>query len=275
MPVFNAAEFLTQSIESILFQTYSNFEFIIVDDHSTDHSWTIIQKYAKKDKRIKAFRNPINLGVSLTSNIALSKCRGKFIARMDADDISIPTRLQLQLAYFKTNPQTIALGGQCQLIDQNNKLIGQKNFPSNPVKLAKMLFWAIPIQQPSMMINTLLLPKKFLWYQPNRSSAEEVDLLFRLSRLGNLSNLNQTLLFYRILPTSLSHSHPKKTFWLTFQSRLNALQLGSKPSPTAIFLNLLQIIVVTFLPEAMISNLWYSIRNLKKTSSFALESINV
>lgn len=99
MPVFNAAAFLDQSISSIISQTFSDFEFIIVDDCSTDNSWKIIKSYAKKDKRIIAIKNKINLGVSLTSNIAISQSSGKFLARMDADDISFTDRLQKQLDF--------------------------------------------------------------------------------------------------------------------------------------------------------------------------------
>ena len=93
MPVYNAANFLSQAIDSILNQTYSHFEFIIIDDDSKDNSWKIIKQYAKKDNRIRAFKNQINLGVSLTSNIATSKTKGKFLVRMDADDISFSDRI--------------------------------------------------------------------------------------------------------------------------------------------------------------------------------------
>src|SRR4030043_1603743 len=85
MPVFNTAQFLPEAIESILSQSYQDFEFIIIDDASTDNSWKIIKSSARQDKRIHAFRNSINLGVSLSSNIAIAKAKGKFLARMDSD----------------------------------------------------------------------------------------------------------------------------------------------------------------------------------------------
>jgi len=94
MPVFNAAPYLSESIESILNQTLTNFEFIIIDDASTDSSWKIIKSYARRDSRIRIYRNRLNLGVSTTSNIAISFARCKYLARMDADDISTPDRLE-------------------------------------------------------------------------------------------------------------------------------------------------------------------------------------
>lgn len=267
MPVFNAAPFLDQSIRSILDQSLTNFEFIIVDDASTDNSWKIIKSYAKKDKRIIAIKNQINLGVSLTSNIAISKAKGKFLARMDADDISFTNRLEKQVKFLNKNNQIIAVGGQCIVIDEFNNIIGNKNFPIQPSKLKDMIFWAVPIQQPSMMINLTKLPKNFIWYTPNQSSAEEIDLMFRFMIYGQIANLKSNLLFYRHLNTSLSHKNPKATFKLTFKSRYHALNLGFKPSFKAIVLNLMQLIIIASIPNNLIYDIWYFIRGVKKSTN--------
>ena len=272
MPVFNAAQFLDQSISSILNQTFSNFEFIIVDDASTDNSWKIIKSFAKKDKRIIAIKNKINLGVSLTSNIAISQSSGKFLARMDADDISFTDRLQKQIDFFKKNKSTVAIGGQCVVIDEFNNVIGNKNFPTKFNKIKDMIFWAVPLQQPSMMINLSKLPKNFTWYQPNQSSAEEINLMFRFMQYGQISNLADNLLFYRHLNNSLSHKNPKATFKLTLKSRFNALKLGFRPSFTAIILNLMQLIVVGLIPNYLIYEIWYRIRGIKKPTGITVGS---
>jgi glycosyltransferase involved in cell wall biosynthesis len=212
MPVFNASAYVSQAIESILSQTYKNFEFIIIDDCSTDNTYNILKSYARKDSRIRLYKNKINLGVSTTSNIAISLARCKYLARIDADDISLPTRFEKQLKFLKENKTTIAVGGQCIVIDSDNKIIGYKKFPTNSDKLADMLFWAIPLQQPSMMINRSLLPKNFTWYIKNQTSAEEVNLMFHLLKFGQLANLPDYLIYYRILSTSLSHINPKIHF---------------------------------------------------------------
>jgi glycosyltransferase involved in cell wall biosynthesis len=272
MPVFNAAAFLDQSISSILNQTFSNFEFIIVDDASTDNSWKIIKSYAKKDSRIIAIKNKINLGVSLTSNIAISQSSGKFLARMDADDISFSDRLKKQLDFLQKNKSIVAAGGQCIVIDGQNNVIGHKNFPTEPNKLKDMIFWAIPMQQPSMMVNLTKLPKNFTWYQPNQSSAEEINLMFRFMQYGHIANVADNLLFYRHLDTSLSHKNPKATFKLTVKSRLNAIQLGFRPSFTAIVLNLMQLIVVGLIPNYLINEIWYRIRGIKKSTGVTVGS---
>jgi glycosyltransferase involved in cell wall biosynthesis len=270
MPVFNAAKFLDQSIQSILDQSFSDFEFIIIDDASKDNSWKIIQSYAKKDKRIIAIKNHINLGVSLTSNIAISKAKGKFLARMDADDISFPNRLEKQVDFLIKNSKTVAIGGQCVVIDESNNIIGNKTFPTQYSKLKEMIFWAIPIQQPSMMINLTKLPKKFVWYTPNQSSAEEVNLMFRFMLYGQIANLKDNLLFYRHLDNSLSHKNPKSTFILTIKSRFSALKLGFKPTPKAIFLNILQLVIVGLIPNYLINEIWSRVRGIKKPNGLTV-----
>lgn len=271
MPVFNAAKFLDNSIQSILNQTLTDFEFIIIDDASTDNSWKIIKSYAKNDKRIIAIKNHINLGVSLTSNIAISKAHGKFLARMDADDISIANRFEKQISYFKKHSQTVALGGQCFVINENNQNIGNKNFPTSFKKLSQMIFWAVPIQQPSMMVNLKLLPKNFIWYSPNKTSAEEIDLMFRFMLYGQINNLPDYLLYYRHLNTSLSHQNPKKTFSLTIKSRLTAIKMGFKPTFTAVLLNICQIVVISIFPNSLINQIWSLIRGINKNSDSKLQ----
>jgi len=279
MPVFNAATYLPEAIESILSQSFTQFEFIIIDDASTDKSWKVIQKYARLDKRIRAFRNKLNLGVSLSSNIAISMARGKFLARMDADDISSLDRLEKQVKFFSQNQQSILLGGQCAIINESNQIIGFKSFPLSPHKvLIDMLFWAVPVQQGFMMINLKKLPKNFSWYQANQSSAEEIDLFFKLGKYGEFANLPENLYFYRQLPNSLSHRNPKSTFFLTLQSRFIALKNGYRPSLLAIIINLAQIIAVLVLPNRFIYSLWYFVRGVnhfKSNLSLTLAKIGV
>lgn len=267
MPVFNASLYLSEAIESILSQTFTNFEFIIIDDASTDNSWQIIKKYSRLDKRIRAYKNKLNLGVSLTSNIAISLVRSQFLARMDADDISFPIRFQKQINFLRKNKNHVAVGGQCVCVNANNRIIGYKKFPTDSKRLSEMSFWAIPIQQPSLMVNLKKMPKKFTWYDRNKSSAEEVNLMFKFLEYGQIANLHDFLLYYRQLPTSLSHRNPKLTFYLTLKSRLLALQNGFQPSLKAIILNLIQLMGVIILPSSIINSLWNLLRGINQNEN--------
>lgn len=265
MPVYNPGQFLAPAMESILAQTYTNWELIAVDDASTDDSYKILKIYAKNDKRIKVFKNKINVGVSKTANIALQLAKGQFIARMDSDDVMYPNRLEEQVKYLQANSDVILVGGQCLLINEDGIKIGEKRFPTNYQDLKKMIFWNIPVQQPSTMVNRILLPKDFVWYDNKFTSAEEVELLFKFFKLGKVVNLKSYLLKYRIHGKNTSLINPKETFYLTFQSRLKAIyKYGYIPSLKGIAISLAQLLIVTFLPEKAIYPIYSFIRGQKK-----------
>ena len=100
MPVYNAGKFLVRAIESIRKQTVTDFELLIIDDGSTEDSWDIIKRYAKRDARIRKFRNHRNIGIVKSMNLLIPKTHGRFVARMDADDISLPNRFEKQLVFL-------------------------------------------------------------------------------------------------------------------------------------------------------------------------------
>ena len=129
MPVYNGARYVAEAIDSILAQTFSDFEFIIVDDGSTDRSLKIIRNYEKRDARIKVISRP-NTGIVGALNDALAAAESEFIARMDADDVALPDRFQAQLDYVRNNPDVVALGSRvigidpcgCELFRSEHKL---------------------------------------------------------------------------------------------------------------------------------------------------------
>ncbi|TXJ00169.1 MAG: glycosyltransferase family 2 protein [Neisseriales bacterium] len=127
MPVYNAEKYITEAVESILNQTYSDFEFIIIDDCSTDSSYQILQKYAEKDKRIRIFRNDTNRKQAYTKNFAIKLAKGKFIAFMDADDISLPARFTKQVTFMESHPDIGVCGTWIKVfIDDIHKVIPPK-----------------------------------------------------------------------------------------------------------------------------------------------------
>ncbi len=263
MPVYNAGSFLMEAIESIRAQTYKNWELVCVDDGSSDDSYEILRKYARKDKRIRVYKNRENMGVSATSNHALSKSKGDFIARMDADDISMPWRFEKQIKCLLLRPDVVAVGGQCELIDGEGNIIGEKRFPVSFEDVKRMIFWSIPVQQPSLMINRVKLPDDFVWYDGGFGSAEEVELLFRFFKLGKVVNLPETLLKYRLHGGNLSLINPRKTFYLTLKSRIRAIgKYGYVPSVYGVFLTLIQIGVVTIVPNKYIYPLYSVLRGM-------------
>lgn len=270
LPVYNAEKFLPQCIDSIIKQTHTNWELLALDDHSTDKSLDILRQYQKKDKRIKVFTNKKRLGVSQTSNKLIKKCKSKWIARMDADDIMLPHRLESQLKTLQQHPSVVVLGSQCSLINEQNKTIGQKNFPTCPQEIFNMLFWACPVQQPSIMVNAHKLPSNFIWYSKEKTG-EEINFLLRISRYGNIVNSKQTFLKYRLHSHNLSlKQNQKRVFYSLFKIRIKALLSGHyQPSFTSLLIGFTEFFIVTLLPSSLIMPLFQFLRGMKNTSIFS------
>lgn len=265
MPVYNAGAYVVEAIESILNQTYKNIEFIIVDDGSTDGSYDIAKSYAEKDKRITLLRNKKNCGVSVTVKKALSsvKSTSTYIARMDADDIAVPKRLEKQVEYLKSHPKTVAVGGQCVLIDSRGFTIGQKTFPTKFEDIYKYIFEFVPVQQPTLMIAAKRLPEDFQFYRDGMNTAEEVELIFKLFMHGKVENLSDTLLLYRVHGKNTSFKNIKETFFLTILSRMRGIfSHGYKPTVKGVFITLAQTVTVLLLPEKVTFFLYRIIKKL-------------
>lgn len=250
MPVFNAAPYIKDCVESILNQTHSNLEFIIVDDASTDATPLILSSVAKIDRRIKLFRNESQRGISITVKLAINKAKGDYIARMDADDISLPERLAKQVAYLEKNKKTVALGTQCLLIDKNNKVTGKKTFPTKHEDIYKYVFHFVPLQQPTLVIARHRLPKNFEFYQDGMNTAEEVELFFKLFQYGKIENLDEYLFKYRIHGENTSLKNIRRTFILTLISRLKAtIKYNYRPTFSGVVMTIAQAMIVLILPQ--------------------------
>jgi glycosyltransferase involved in cell wall biosynthesis len=261
-------------LESIKKQSYRNWELIVIDDHSTDGSWELLQKYAKKDRRIRTYRNRRNCGVSYTANKAIKLAKSQFIARMDSDDIAAPKRLAVQIEYLLKHSKVIAVGGQCDVINEQNQVIGHKRFPTQPSHVSRMLFSFASIQQPTMMVNTALLPKKFHWYEDGLATAEEHELLFRLLQHGQLANLPNKLLSYRMHAKNISSRHPKKDFWAIARARWNAVFIhGYRPNLRGLLTTLAQASLVITLPESLLYQLYTKLRGWSAPVPLPVEAL--
>lgn len=262
LPVYNSKRYLKDCLESIINQTYKNTEIIIVDDASTDGSYKILQDYARKNRKIKLFRNKKNQGVSITVKRAIDEASGEYIARMDADDISIPTRIEKQVEYLMSHPKTVAVGGQCYVIDSNNKIIGTKTFPAQFEEIYKYIFYFIPVQQPTLMIARNRLPKNFVYYVDGMNTAEEVELFFKLFTYGKVENLNDAVLLYRMHDKNTSLLNVKETFLLTLIARIKAVfKYSYRPTLKGAIYTAVQTGVVLLLPQKIIISLYRFTRN--------------
>jgi glycosyltransferase involved in cell wall biosynthesis len=263
MPVHNAGSFLLEAVESILNQTYKSLELIIVNDASNTDTSGILSSF--KDKRIRVFKNKRRLGVTKSANLAIGKAKGEYIARMDGDDIASLDRIEKQVNFLSKNKDVVAVGGQCELINSNGIKIGEKRFPFGNDEIRKMIFSSVPLQQPTLMVNTKLLPGNFIWYDEDYSSAEELELLFKLFEFGEVRNLKDYLLKYRIHKGNTSLRNPKRTFFLTLKTRFLAItKYGYRPTFVGIVTTVAQTVLISFLPEAWIYPIYSIVRGTNK-----------
>lgn len=226
MSVYNDAKYLRESVESILKQTFKNFEFVIVDDCSNSTVASILSKYS--DKRIKIIRNTLNLGLTRSLNIAIKVARGRYIARMDADDISYPTRLQEQVHFLENNPEFVLCGASADLIDENNNIYGTRMCPTTDDIIRSNLV------KSNQFIHPLVMFKKDAWervggYDESFTLSQDYDFFLKLSRIGKVANVHQTLLKYRVGTGNISYKKMRHSLYFALRSRFRALFIYGYP----------------------------------------------
>lgn len=208
MPVYNGERFLPEAIDSILNQTWVDFELLIVDDGSTDGSSEILSGYANRDKRVTLIRNETNLGLVRTLNRGLDLTDSPYIARMDQDDISLPDRLQKQAMYLQQHPEVGVLGTNITYIDSEGRDLKysrpKHNRYESPLFIRWSLLWRNPIYHPTVMIRRAVLERTGFKYNPEYEAAEDYEFWARLSHHTILARLEDVTVKYRISATSMS-----------------------------------------------------------------------
>ncbi|GAB3530125.1 hypothetical protein GCM10027443_10340 [Pontibacter brevis] len=213
MPVYNAAKFLAEAIDSILQQSFRDFEFLIIDDGSNDRSVEIVQSYT--DPRIRFIQNEKNLGISATLNKGIELAAGKYIARMDADDISYPDRLAKQLAYMEANPSCAMVSSLVRVISENGEFVRQDQFESKYFYYnLTFICW---IYHPTVMYRKSAVEEVGMYAVPY---AEDFELFWQLSRKYSFYNLPEVLLDYRVTNQSLHQVLKKEEYAQAQQEQL-------------------------------------------------------
>lgn len=196
MSVYNSSAFLREAISSILNQSYQNFEFIIVDDGSVDESLEIIHSF--HDPRIRVVKNTQNKGLAFSLNRAIELARTEYIVRMDADDISLPTRLERQVRFMEENKHISISGTWIKLIGAKSEVW---KYPLSNKELSCHMIFGSPFAHPSVIIRRKDLLDKNLLYDENLRVAQDYDLWMRALRSGGLfANIPEVLLLYRTHP---------------------------------------------------------------------------
>jgi glycosyltransferase involved in cell wall biosynthesis len=207
MSVYNCENFIEQALKSIYNQTYQDFEVIIVDDASTDKTSEILVEM--KDSRTFIYRNSGNLGLTKSLNIGLKLCRGKYIARMDADDISDPQRFEKQVRYLDENPKCLALGSWYKRIDSAGQTWGTKETPTAYENIKQNLLIGNCVGHGSAMLRRSALVE-IGGYNEKYIYAQDYDLWLRLSEVGEIRNLGEYLYSLRSWRGAISAARDKQ-----------------------------------------------------------------
>ena len=261
MPVYNADQYVAESIRSILDQTYKNFEFIIVDDASNDSTSRIINDFKKNDKRIILITNKGNLGVTKSLNIALAKASGKYVVRMDADDWSYPERFKFQVELMEKNPEVVVSGSYVEVCDSNLKTKYVRKYHRNDTEIRKHIFRYSPFAHPATIWKTDILKKER--YNETLTTCQDYELYFRVGKIGKFMNLDKPLLKLRLHNRSVSAVQNDLQWKNTVLIRFNAVLMhGYQMTTLDKIYNFLQEICIELLPINLRFILFNFIRSL-------------
>lgn len=209
MPVYDAERYVAQAVDSILGQTFADFEFLIIDDGSHDRSREILEAYALRDSRIHLTSRP-NTGYTAAVNEMLQRAQGEFVARMDADDIALPERFERQVKYLRAHVDVVAVGTAVQLIDAAGRYLGDAHAGMDHDEIERRaLAGDCPLNHPSVMMRRGPLDAVG-GYRIDFEPAEDLDLWLRLGEAGRLINLPDVLMRYRLHRESFSERHQRR-----------------------------------------------------------------
>lgn len=230
MSVYNAEKYLKLSMDSVFNQTFRDFEFIIVDDGSTDKSLDIINDY--RDSRIRLFINKKNSGLVFSLNKGIEEAKGKYVARMDADDISLPERFMKQVDYMETHPEVDVCGAFIQTFD-DTKGIREKCriYPEKDTEIKGKMIFECAFAHPVVMLRRQILLEKKLRYDAAFIHAEDYDLWSRMMDCCIFHNIPEVLLQYRVNHASVSTLNSDRQVEKTEQIRKRNMKRFLLPSP--------------------------------------------
>ncbi|NUM25233.1 MAG: glycosyltransferase family 2 protein [Candidatus Buchananbacteria bacterium] len=263
MPAHNASTYLGESIQSILNQNFKDFEFVIVDDASTDGTWSILEQYAATDDRIKIVRNQENLGIAATRNRLLGLATGEYIAWQDADDISQPWRLNKQVSVLDQNPHIGICGGYLEFFNKN-KVLGVRRYAATDKMLRQNIFRFSPVAQPVAMIRREAINRAG-HFESGIDVAEDLLMSFKIGQWYQFANVPEVLLRYRQQSNSITFKKLKTL-------ELNTLKIRNefRTNPAYQFrfadaaYNLLQLVTLYLSPVSLRIWLFNTLRNSKR-----------
>lgn len=211
IPCYNAGRFISKTIDSILVQTYQDFEILIIDDGSTDNSGEILNKYAEKDERIRILKNKCNRGIGYTRNKGVREARGKYLATMDADDISVPIRLEKEVQYLEKHQSVGAVSGCMHIINEQGRKLGEPHlvaYGAQEVR-AQLLFRNVIVNSASMYRLDIVRSHN-VKYKDDYHGVEDYMFWCMLINYTDIVVLGECFVYYRIVKNGLTRTNKRK-----------------------------------------------------------------
>lgn len=209
MSVYNGEPYLRLAVESILNQTFTDFEFIMVDDGSTDSTWSVLIEYAPRDSRVVVVRNEKNIGLTRSLNKALALAKGKYIARQDADDLSLSERLEKQVSYLESHSSVGLLGTSYEVISNDGQVLTVERMPTQNKVLQKKLLNQNCFGHGSVVIRRVCFDRVGS-YRTAFKYAQDYDLWLRIAEHFEVANLSESLYQYRVHLQSINARQVKE-----------------------------------------------------------------
>lgn len=268
MPVYNSKDYIAEAILSVTNQTFQDFGLIIVDDASTDNTVEIIKKLQTKNRKIKLISLKVNqnCGGDKCANVGLRFASGKYIARMDADDIADPTRFEKQVRFLENNPDVFLVGSNAYVINKKGEIIGEKNEPLSSADIYNSYFGFHPIIHPSSMIRRTLKNGKPFFYEIKYSANNDYYTFFKLICKGyKFVNLDEKLIKYRIHNTNATFINMKEKFVNSLKIRLRMVaKYNYRPSLKDVLMLSAQTGIMFILPEKLLLKIYFLAKGIIK-----------
>ena len=217
MSVYNGERYVSEAIESILQQSFSDWELIVIDDNSSDGSSVIIRQYLAQDQRVKLINNEQNFGLTKSLNIGIKDSTGKYIARLDADDSCLPDRLQKQYDFMEAHPEMAVCGSCGNYIDESGEVVGKKTLPTEYREIKKKLLFNNQFIHSSLFICRAMIDKEGGYDESFRTS-QDYELMLRIASKYPVANLPEQLVNWRVGEGSISWSS-KRQEWDAIRAR--------------------------------------------------------
>jgi GT2 family glycosyltransferase len=218
IPVYNAEEYIEECLDSLVDQTFEDFEVVVVDDASEDRTPEILSRYEKNHAFINSFRNEKNKGVVRSRNKAFSRAddSSEYFAIMDSDDVVKPTRLEQQVSFLDAKESYGVVGSNTNIIDENGNIIGRRSYPETHEEILSSALVASPFAQPSVMIRSAALHQVGT-YNEDYERSQDYELWFRLLKVTKGHNIQEPLTAYRLSETQGKQTQLKRTLWNTIK----------------------------------------------------------